>query len=190
LHKFDSKQSSKSNLIMRLSLFTAATLVSSALAFPFPFPFPSRFRQHASTCMTRDEAKGMVDIYAKLIANYTEADCVKYCADDFADFSDSINTFLFLPLGGPTFATKKIFMEAQLANPPFPLIVDAIDAVDCDSIALRWHAAFGAANKSSAGITILNTSKQAGYWQISKIRVEFNSLTWLLNMGGNYTWSG
>ena len=147
-------------------------------------------RDTPAVCMTRDEAKDIVDIYQRLIANYTASDCDKFCADSFVDNSDSINSFLNQPLGGPTFATKEIFMEAQQYNPPFPVVIESIDAVDCDVIALQWHATFGEANQPSKGITILKTTKEKGYWQIREIDVEFNSLTWLLDMGGSYVWDG
>jgi len=172
---------------MRFAL-TVAAFAGSALAMP-SFSLPS-FLSRRADCMSATDAKEMVDVYVRLIANYQDADCEKYCADNFIDRSDSINTFIFKPLGGPTFATKKIFMEAQGTNPPFPVVVDSVDAVACSSIGLRWHATFGAANLPSRGITLLGTTKEKGYWQISSIDVEFNSLIWLLNMGGNYTWEG
>ncbi|GAB1310158.1 hypothetical protein MFIFM68171_00368 [Madurella fahalii] len=172
---------------MRLSTLAVTAFASSALAFP---SIGSLFSRQEAACMTRDEAKEIVDIYVRLISNYKEEDCVKYCAEDFVDRSDSINTFIFRPLGEPTFASKEIFMEAQLSNPPFPVAVDSIDAVDCEAIALRWHATFGAANLPSRGITIIGTTKREGWWQIKSLDLEFNSLIWLLNMGGNYTWEG
>ncbi|CAK7214295.1 hypothetical protein SCUCBS95973_002093 [Sporothrix curviconia] len=169
---------------MRFALLAAAAaFVGSALASPFA-------TNGTKACMSADNAKQIVGVYQQLIANYTDPVCEKYCADSFVDNSDSINSFLLQPLGGPTFATKKIFMDAQALNPPFPLVVDSIDAVDCDVIALRWHATFGDAMKPSKGITILKNTFEKGWWQISEIDVEFNSLTWLLDMGGNYTWTG
>src|SRR3569833_777471 len=173
---------------MRFStVFGVAAALGPAMASPF---LEQRAGNATHDCMTQQEAKDQVELYRRLIANYTDADCAKGCADSFVDNSDSINTFLNQPLGGPTFGTKKIFMDAQALNPPFPLIVDSIDAVDCDVIALRWFAFFGAAMKPSKGITILKNTKEKGWWQIKEIDVEFNSLTWLLDMGGNYTWDG
>ncbi|KAK4147873.1 uncharacterized protein C8A04DRAFT_33959 [Dichotomopilus funicola] len=172
---------------MRFSAFTTIVFASSAFAFP---SFGSLFSRQEEECLTREEAKEIVDVYQRLIANYQPEDGEKYCASDFVDRSDSINTFIFQPLGEPTFATKEIFMEAQLSNPPFPVVVDSIDAIDCEAIGLRWHATFGAANQPSRGITIIGTTKREGWWQIKSLDVEFNSLIWLLNMGGNYTWEG
>lgn len=165
------------------TVFAAAVLATSALAAPME-------ARDDPVCLTRDEAKDMVEVYRGLIANYTDEACEKYCSDDFADYSDSINTFLNQPLGGPTFGTKEIFMEAQAQNPPFPLTVDSIDAVDCDVIALRWHATFGEAQLPNKGITILQLTKASGSWQIKLIDTEFNALTWLRDMGGEYTWEG
>ncbi|KAB5580913.1 hypothetical protein GE09DRAFT_456217 [Coniochaeta sp. 2T2.1] len=169
------------------TLLAAAALGSSALALPSP---TISERQTSTACLTKPEATSLVGIYQRLIANYTDALAERYCSDDFADYSDSINTFLNQPLGGPTFATKKIFMDAQALNPPFPLIVDSIDAVDCTFITLRWHATFGEAMKPSKGITVLELTKKTGDWQIKLIDTEFNALTWLLDMGGSYIWEG
>ncbi|EGS17006.1 uncharacterized protein CTHT_0073310 [Thermochaetoides thermophila DSM 1495] len=164
-----------------------ALLAGTALALPTGTLTP---RQEEQACLTKDEAAEIVEIYRRLIAEYDPTDCEKYCAEDFVDRSDSINTFIHKPLGEPTFATKQIFMDAQLSNPPFPVVIDHIDAVDCEAIALRWHATFGAANLPSRGITIIGTTKREGYWQIKSLDVEFNSLIWLLNMGGSYVWEG
>ncbi|KAK4156922.1 hypothetical protein C8A00DRAFT_30245, partial [Chaetomidium leptoderma] len=94
---------------MRFSTFTATIFASSALALPSAGPLVAR---EDKACMTREEATEIVDIYKRLIANYQPEDCEKYCAAGFVDRSDSINTFIFKPLGEPTFATKEIFMEA------------------------------------------------------------------------------
>lgn len=122
---------------MRFSVLANAAFASSALAIPSSLNSAIAPRQEGA-CLTRAEAKEIVDIYVQLIANYTDEVCAKYCASDFVDRSDSINTFIFTPLGQPTFATKEIFMAAQNANPPFPVVVDSIDAVDCEAVALRW----------------------------------------------------
>ena len=175
---------------MRLSTLAVTAFASAALAAPSAVEPRADADPAPAACMTRAEAADIVDIYKRLIANYKAEDCDKYCASDFVDRSDSINTFIFKPLGEPTFATKAIFMEAQESNPPFPVVIDSIDAVDCEAVALRWHATFGAANKPSRGLTIIGTTKREGWWQIKSLDVEFNSLIWLLNMGGTYDWEG
>jgi len=166
-------------------LATILAVVGSVLASPMGQP-----RAETATCMSRTDATNIVEIYRKLIAEYTDDLANKYCSDDFKDVSDSINTFLHNPFGQPTFPTKKDFIAAQEYNPPFPLVVQSVDAVDCTAIALQWSATFGDAQKPSKGITILKTTNQAGWWQIKEIDVEFNSLTWLQDMGGSYVWDG
>ncbi|EAA29670.2 hypothetical protein GE21DRAFT_1438 [Neurospora crassa] len=159
---------------MHFSVLVNAAFASSALSMP-SLASAIAPRQE-SACLTRAEAKDIVDIYVQLIANYTDDVCAKYCASNFVDRSDSINTFIFTPLREPTFATKEIFMSAQNANPPFPVVLDSIDAIDCEAVALHWHTTFGAANLPSKGITIIGTTKREGYAQINSLDVEFNSL--------------
>jgi hypothetical protein len=59
--------------------------------------------------------------------------------------------------------------------------------IDCDEISIIWSMTFGAAQKPVRGETILTATKEAGYWQILRIDVEFNSIAYLLNIGGTYT---
>ncbi len=40
------------------------------------------------------------------------------------------------------------------------------------------------------GVTILGATKDKGYWQIKTIDVEFNSIAYLLDIGGTYTLPG
>jgi hypothetical protein len=169
------------------SFLLAATLVGSALAAPLA---TRQMSGSAPKCMTREEADFIVKVYERLIAAYEPADGEKYTSSDFVDTSDSINTFIHMPLGGPTFPTKAVFLEVQLSNPPFPVEIISTDAVDCAAIALQWKATFGAAQLPSKGITVIKTKFEDNMWKIRSIDVEFNALTWLLNMGGSYTWEG
>ncbi|KAK3496972.1 uncharacterized protein B0T23DRAFT_402180 [Neurospora hispaniola] len=161
---------------MHFPVLANAAFASSAL--PVPSLASAIALRQESACLIRAEAKDIVDIYGQLIANYTDDVCA------------NINTFIFTPLGEPTVATKEIFMSVRNANPPFPVVGRSIDAIDYETVALRWHATFGAANLPSKGITIIGTTKREGYAQTKSLDVEFNSLIWLLNMGGNYTWEG
>lgn len=60
----------------------------------------------------------------------------------------------------------------------------------CDEIALIWKATFGETKKQVRGVTILGATKDKGYWQIKTIDVEFNSIAYLLDIGGSYTLPG
>jgi hypothetical protein len=165
------------------SILSFGLLAGIAAAAP-----TSAVRKGKADCMTADEAKFMVEIYRRLIAEYKPEEGEKYTTKDFVDVSDSINTFIHRPLGGPTFPTKAVFLEVQLQNPPFPINILSVDAVTCDTIALQWTASFGAAMLPSKGLTIMKLAKEDSIWKIKKIDVEFNALTWLLNMGGSYSW--
>ena len=162
---------------------TTACSVASGLALPSIFR-----RQATEKCMTAAEAKEAVEIYRKLIAEYTEELGEKYVAKDFVDYSDSINTFIHLPLGGPSFPNRENFLEVQSWNMHFPVKILSVDAVQCNTVALQWVASFGEANLPSKGVTIFKTIFEDGIWKILEIVVEFNALTWLLNMGGSYEW--
>jgi len=168
------------------SLLLAATACSSVAS---AWSLPSLFRRQAQ-CMNAEETKEMVEIYRKIIAEYTEPLGEKYVAKDFVDLSDSINTFIHLPLGGPTFPTRENFLEVQSWNMHFPIKILSVDAVQCNTIALQWVGQFGDANLPSKGLTIMKTIFEDGIWKILEIVVEFNALTWLLNMGGSYEWEG
>lgn len=140
-----------------------------------------------AACLAPLDAAFIADTYRRLVSNYSDALAAQYLADDFTERSDSINTLAQLPLSSATFASKQAFMDAQESQAPFPMAISSIDAVDCTVIALRWTATFGAADLPARGITILTTTDAAGYWQISAVVTEFNSLIWLKDMGGSYT---
>lgn len=167
---------------MQLSaLLASLAVISSALALP---QLLSEIL--SPECLTSDEVNDVVNTYQQLIANYSPSVAQQYIADNFIEYSDSINTLANIPLGSPTFPNKQAFMAAQASNPAIPLEVQDIKAVQCDTIALTWTATFGEANESVRGITTIVTTKQDGCWQIQRIDVEFNSLIWLVNIGGTF----
>lgn len=142
----------------------------------------------SSGCLSQSDAASLADIYAKLVGAFDKATGDKYLADNFTEYSDSINQLAGIPLGSVTFPTKAAFEAAQLANPAVPIKIDVIEAVQCNKIALSWHApAWGAKQRPVKGISVVSGTKAAGYWQIDEIKVEFNALAWLEDMGGSYT---
>ncbi|KAK0614743.1 hypothetical protein B0T14DRAFT_499947 [Immersiella caudata] len=166
-------------------------LAAAMLGVSHGWALPSIFSRQAK-CMTAAETTEMVEIYRKLIAEYTEELGEKYVHADFVDYSDSINTFIHLPLGGPSFPDRATFLDVQSWNMHFPMKILSVDAVQCNTVALQWQSQFGDANLPSKGLTIMKTlyNAEAGHWQVQEIIVEFNALTWLLNMGGSYEWEG
>ncbi|KAK3498488.1 hypothetical protein B0T13DRAFT_511646 [Neurospora crassa] len=157
---------------MHFSVLANAAFASSALSVP-SLASAIAPRQKGA-CLTRAEAKDIVDIYVQLIANYTDG-----------------HQHLYLHASrGTDLCNRGDLMSAQNANPPFPVVVDSIDAIDCEAVALHWHTTFGAANLPSKGIKVTGTAKREGYEQINSLDVEFDGLIWLLNMSGNYIWEG
>jgi len=140
--------------------------------------------------MTREEADFIIDVYRKIIGDFDRELLQKYLSDAFFDTSDSINTFIHKPLGGPTFPTKAVFIEKQEVGAHFAIDILSVDAITCDTVALQWKSTFGEANLPSKGLTIMKMGFEDAIWKIRSIEVEFNALTWLLNMGGSYTWEG
>lgn len=63
---------------------------------------------------------------------------------------------------------------------------------NCNYITVIWHATFGAAQKAVRGIAVAGAvyNKQKKMWQIKSVDVEWNSLAYLLDIGGSYTLPG
>ena len=174
---------------MRSSLVTAL-LALGAVSLAAPLPDSNLSAPSDAKCMTREEADFIIDVYRKIIGDFEPELLQKYISDAFFDTSDSINTFIHKPLGGPTFPTKAIFIQKQEVGAHFSIDILSVDAVTCDTVALQWKSTFGAANLPSKGLTIMKMGFEDAVWKIRSIEVEFNALTWLLNMGGSYTWEG
>jgi hypothetical protein len=179
---------------MRLPTFLAvAALCSSALAAPFSLRrgLSAFFRRaDEQKCMTTAEADRLVEVYRDTITEFDEELLTTYLSSKFVDISDSINVFIHKPLLGVTFATKEIFIEKQKYGLHFPIEILSVDARDCATIALQWVAYFGQAKLPAKGLTIMKTVWEDEMWKISHIIVEYNSIVWLLNMGGSYSWEG
>ncbi|AEO64708.1 89baec30-7980-4b84-924c-cc1fdbf36485 [Thermothielavioides terrestris] len=151
--------------------------------------------RHTETCLCQDDVDTLVDAYVRILSKWNETADAKYLADDFADYSDSINILAGLPLGGPTFPTKQAFIDHENTQPDnLPLKVTHKSPYDCNQIAVVWTATFGVAQKPVRGVSILgaarDSKKKGAPWQIKRIDVEFNSLAYLLDIGGSYTLPG
>lgn len=175
-----------------VTLAATAALVSSVAAVPWgPGSWGPWGRPNPGKCLTQESAQYLVDGFEGLISAYTDANADKLLSEDFSDFSDSINSLAGYPVGGPTFPNKAAFKAGQGAQPAVPISTLAIDAVTCDTIALRWLV--GLQPEPVKGITILKASNAQGQkdtWQIKTIFTEFNSISWLKDIGGTVTLPG
>ena len=140
-------------------------------------------------CISRAEAQDLAKAYAALVGAFDEADAQHWLADDFVDYSDSINTFTNKPLGSATF-DKASFIASQSSGtlPPTPIELIGEPVVDCDRVAILWSSTFGK-GWVSRGLTIVdvaeNEDKDDGRskWLMARWDVEFNSLAWAYDMG-------
>jgi hypothetical protein len=99
-------------------------------------------------------------------------------ADDFADYSDSINYLEESQLGAVSFANKQEFIDGQGNQPPFPSVDTLATFHTCDRIAWRWQA-----NTAALPIRGINMFLVNDQLQIRTIYVEFNSGAFLKNIG-------
>ncbi|KAL2172357.1 hypothetical protein VTG60DRAFT_6196 [Thermothelomyces hinnuleus] len=141
-------------------------------------------------CLRPDDVDTLVDAYVRMLSSWNDTHA-EYLADDFVDTSDSINILAGIPLGSPTFLGRAAFIDHQHTQPDnLPLEVTHKSPISCDEIALIWQATFGFAEAQVRGLTILGATRDAGYWQIATVDVEFNSLAYLLDIGGSYSLPG
>ncbi|KAK4240096.1 hypothetical protein C8A03DRAFT_31842 [Achaetomium macrosporum] len=141
-------------------------------------------------CLHQNDVDILVDAYVRMISHWNDDDA-KYLTDDFIDTSDSINILAGIPLGSPTFSSKQAFIDHQHTQPDnLPLVITHKSPYSCTEMAVIWQATFGVAQKQVRGISIAEATKENGFWQIKRIDVEFNSLAYLLDMGGSYKMPG
>ncbi|KKY35353.1 hypothetical protein UCDDA912_g04629 [Diaporthe ampelina] len=128
----------------------------------------------------------LVDNYAQVVGNYSEALAQYFLYEDFEDFSDSINVLAGIPLGSVTFPSKQAFMASQATQPKIPVVVTGTYAVTRDTVAIRYTQTFGA-GKVVAGIAILGFAcgQDDREWKLKEINTEFNSLVYYQNIGGS-----
>lgn len=128
----------------------------------------------------------LVDNYAEVIGNYSEALAQSFLFEDFKDISDSINILAGIPLGSVTFPSKQAFMASQATQPKIPVVVTGTYAVTRDTVVIRYTQTFGAGDVV-AGIAILGFACDQGdkQWKLKEINTEFNSLAYFQNIGGS-----
>lgn len=192
------------HLFFKMQIFGTTLILSalSALAFANPTPgFGSSKSTTSSSssgttcpaalwgydpCLTAGSASCLVDGFASLLTAYTNATANSLLANSFTDTSDSINFLGGYPLGSTTFPSKTAFELGQGSQPAIGFKVLNIDAVTCNVIAFRWEAILGTSSPVK-GIDILYAANNGGNWQITSVFSEFNSATWVQEIGGTCT---
>ncbi|KAJ2892550.1 hypothetical protein MKZ38_009617 [Zalerion maritima] len=152
-------------------------------------------------CMSKDEMSAAIDKYAAFISDYQEDVGLEFLAEDFEHYSDGINTLTSKDLGSQTF-NKTSFMAGAAAAKAFGAVytINVMDVymTTCDMAALSWYAVFSHSpdverELPARGITVLGFERNPDFvedetdeWQVKLMTLEFNSLVWLLNSGGDY----
>uniref|UniRef100_L2FHM4 NTF2-like domain-containing protein n=1 Tax=Colletotrichum fructicola (strain Nara gc5) TaxID=1213859 RepID=L2FHM4_COLFN len=129
------------------------------------------------TCLSPEDGYQLATDFQALIRNYSAAAADRLLAPE-------------VPLGAPTYRDRdelKAALERQSGRPT-PVTLRTVDVVTCNTIVLKWTAAFGEARLPVRGIQILTVEKAGPIrgWAIKTIDTEFNSLAYLVNLGGTY----
>ncbi|KAI3398118.1 hypothetical protein diail_9871 [Diaporthe ilicicola] len=135
-----------------------------------------------------DTVAALVNGYAQVVGNYSEALAQSFLYKDFKDTSESINVLAGIPLNATTFPSKQAFMASQATQPKIPVVAAGTYAVTHDTVVIRYTQTFGA-GQVVAGIAILGFICDQGdrQWKLKEINTEFNSLVYFKDIGGSCT---
>jgi hypothetical protein len=185
-----------SSVLMPLAI-ASTTLFSAVLATPAAWPpvrnYPGGGKlpvgwhggpdsAPGKFCLTDADAQTIVDGFVNMLENTMENFNVTLAntllADDFSDYSDSINYLKRTPLGEVSFASKQEFIDGQGTQPPFPSVETLNMFHTCDSIAWRWQGNYAPLWIRGINMFLINEKKQ-----IKTVLVEMNSGAFLKNVG-------
>ncbi|KAJ2905838.1 uncharacterized protein MKZ38_004086 [Zalerion maritima] len=147
----------------------------------------SALAKHHKRCMPKGQVEKVVSNYQTLvgdIASLSEDDVAKILHPDFEDWSNSISAFFPKPYDVPTFDYSN-FETSQRNARQMPIVVEDIVAFDCDTIVIIFNAMFPT---PARGISVITVEKDSHKWKIVRVDVEFNSLAWMVGIGGGYQW--
>lgn len=192
-----------STVKMKLSiLFSTLSILSIAAASPLSSLFTRGNKGHGNDdwkCIPETTATEIVNQFSSLLTAFNSQVAANLLSSvSFVDTSDSINFLGGFPLGGPTFPSAAAFIYGQGMQPPIGFDVLNIDAVTCAGvIAFRWSATINPAGSAVKGINVLYASndpslggghgKGVDGWVLTQVFSEFNSGTWLEDIGGTCT---
>jgi len=172
-------------------------LISSATAFPFS---SISWLSTRSTCLSSSQAQQLATAYGDLIANYTKSLADAVLAENFTDYSESVNSLIdgcpqgaaaqaqTVPLLAPTFTNRTAFETGQGQQPNINFDQLAIWH-SCSAVTVRWSTNNTAPIPSPApvvGILVLeavpNPVKSSYPWLIDTVYSEFDAAAWIDNL--------
>jgi len=151
-----------------------------------------RVNTEPKKCLCKSDVDELVEVYQKMLGDWDDS-LIEYLADDFYDFSESINSLIpnGPPMGVPVFNKASFIEHQQTAPDNLPVIIERLGPWNCDSISFIWHATFKknptVEEQKVRGLTIISASHNEGKWQFSGFDVEFNSIQFLFATGGTIT---
>jgi len=164
-------------------LAVAATLAVRALAAD------SWAKPRDAFCLCDSDADVIGNDFAQLISNYSSTFATEVLANDYSDYSDSVNTLIDsgttspLALGTATFATKAAFLAGQGSQPDVPFTI-LNTWHTCDTVIIRWVANPGAQQVQGFDALVVEPSSNGFQpYQIKTTYGEFNSGAWLADLG-------
>ncbi|KAK6439417.1 hypothetical protein LTR95_004365 [Oleoguttula sp. CCFEE 5521] len=162
------------------------TLANATAALSGVVSFHGHHNKH---CLTSSKANEIAQTFGGIIQTYNNDVATALFADDFTDYSGSIQSLknggCLAPfnLTAPAFATKQQFQTESAGQPSVPFKVENV-WFTCDVITVRWSVALKP--QVVGGVSILETRKckDSKYgWLIKRIFAEFNSAAWLADIG-------
>lgn len=171
------------------------TVPASSGSFPTGAPFQNGTNDDVNIpsipgCLTADKAKEFTDAFKNLLeytnagvpgvsAPYNANISAKYLAEDFKDYSDSINWMSGRTLGGVTFASRAEFDTEQGSGQQPIVVTDQLTHFSCKTITWKWQA-YTSTGGNVMGINLFIINDDLT--QIKENHAEFNSASWVQSL--------
>ncbi|KAK3311957.1 hypothetical protein B0H66DRAFT_538905 [Apodospora peruviana] len=141
-------------------------------------------------CLCDKQANFIVDKFKSILTNpdrtAAKTTAETLIAESYVEESDSINILAGYPLGGPSFASKQLFIDGVAAAPAIPSM-DTLEVFhDCTRISWRWNVKGLGLNKYPVkGFNSFTVDPCTG--QIKLSYIEFSSIAWGSDIGWTCT---
>ena len=95
-----------------MRFFESLSLVLAAATSVAALPSGSDNGNNGKKCLCKADHDELIEAYRGMLSQWSD-DYIKYLADDFVDYSNSINSLAGKPENTPTFPTKQSFIDKQ-----------------------------------------------------------------------------
>jgi len=137
-------------------------------------------------CLNDTDVQTLVNGYTYLLQSPGGPDFNKTAlailSDEFAVYSDSINTLGNRPLGAPAYPSLQVFLATQAQTPPLPVVQTLATFHTCDQISWRWNAS-GIGSNEVPVRGMITFDVNATTKQINTVYSEFNTAAFLVDLG-------